>query len=156
MKFLLEFVTCCSSPRLHPDDEKSFVLPAPPAPSPASSHVAANNSHTSRTRRRTKRPKKKVSSQDWRPSLGAIAEDNTITGTTPPPTRGGRRSTSTTVSGRDVKRKSNGGGSGRCDGGVVPPSSSVKVRPRSHNDRHYRSPTIPTIIPPFSASPFMF
>ncbi|MED6172579.1 hypothetical protein PIB30_051400 [Stylosanthes scabra] len=154
MKYLLELVTCCASLTFHADDEKSLVLPATPTPSPATSHVAINNSHGSRTRRRVKRPKKKNGGPDWRPSLGAISEDNTSTETMPPPPvrDGRRRSTSMVVSGRDVKRKSNSGGRGI----VVPPVNSVNVHPRSRSDGYYRQATIPTIIPPFSASPFMF
>ncbi|MED6219273.1 hypothetical protein PIB30_034288 [Stylosanthes scabra] len=136
MKYLLEFVTCCALPTLHPDDEKSLVLPTTPTPSPTTSQVGVNNLHGSRMRRRVKRPKKKNGGPDWRPSLGAIFEDNTTTETMPPPPvrDGRRRSTTMVASEKDVKRKSNNGGRRIA----VPPVNNVNVHPRSRSDRYYR------------------
>ncbi|KAI4322842.1 hypothetical protein L6164_022497 [Bauhinia variegata] len=85
--------------------------------------------------RYNRRKKRGRAAQDWRPSLGSISEDND------PPQREREVPRNGTVrSEREAKRKS---------------ASPAKVRCRSYND-DFRQHSVPTIVPAFSPTPFMF
>ncbi|KAL1299370.1 hypothetical protein HN51_043818 [Arachis hypogaea] len=84
--------------------------------------------------------RKKRGAPDWRPSLGSISEDIAAA----PRERGGPGA------GRDVRRRSGGGA-------AVAPAVRVQRRYYSDDgDYDYRRNTMPTIMPAFSPTPFMF
>ncbi|CAL0333803.1 unnamed protein product [Lupinus luteus] len=117
MRFFLEFVSCCGSPTqnrsapatLPAEDEQRWLVPAPP--------VIASRPRTRRKRGRR--------GHEWRPSLGSISEDITVStrDRTDP-----RKDTAVVPSTRDVKRRSSGG------------AGAARGRQRSYNDRDYREP----------------
>ncbi|XP_004505423.1 uncharacterized protein [Cicer arietinum] len=129
MRFLLEFVSCCATPEKRASE--SSVLAEDEdrwlVPAPVVSVASAS----SRTRFRKKQ--RKAGAPDWRPSLGPISEDVVV-----PP------KAATITPGREAKKKTSARG-------------ATKVYRRSYSDVYQGSSSpVPTIMPAFSPTPFMF
>ncbi|KAA8523760.1 hypothetical protein F0562_010183 [Nyssa sinensis] len=133
MRFFLEFVSCCgyacrssdptATPSPPPDETRSLVHSPPPS-----------QPNTCRYRRR-KRGRVAVSRSgsvvEWRPSLGAISEDNVVPEKERP---------EAVRSERILKRKV---------------ASTARVHVRTYSDDIGRTP-LRAIIPAFSPTPFLF
>lgn len=137
MKFLLEFVTCCTPCRsfyktssLPPaaDDTRSLVPTVPPS-------IPLGNRHYRSSKRWRTTASKSGPAADWRPSLNAISEDNAVVVVE----RGNRAAVA--GSERNLKRK-------------VSPTPRSHVRNRRSDD--YARAPIQAIMPAFSPTPFMF
>ncbi|XP_054816212.1 uncharacterized protein LOC129316009 [Prosopis cineraria] len=91
-----------------------------------------------RTRHRKKRGRliTATTAQEWRPSLGSISEDHIVQARE----RGDARNRKVEPE-REVKRRS--------------PDAASKVHHRSYGDDHKRL-SVPTVMPTFSPTPFMF
>ncbi|KAJ7948514.1 Serine/threonine-protein kinase MRCK gamma like [Quillaja saponaria] len=126
MRFFLEFVPCCG----HVITRRTVEATS----SPPSSEERRSLVPLSRSLRRRKRGRQNsMSSADWKPSLGSISEDNVVAEKVDE--RNGASG-----SDRKVKRKS---------------GSDDRVHNRTYNDDYVRV-SLPTVMPTFSATPFMF
>ncbi|THG02151.1 uncharacterized protein LOC114294438 [Camellia sinensis] len=139
MKSLLEFVTCCGSAPSRPDPlrakERQFlVLP---------SSRQRQRQRPSRGRYQNRKRGSSGSSADWRPSLGAILEDNVV-----PESERERWRSMNAGSERMLKRKVSSSSSSATT------AAGVSVLNYS-SDNSGRS-CFPIITSSFSAAPFMF
>ncbi|KAK7405101.1 hypothetical protein VNO78_06296 [Psophocarpus tetragonolobus] len=129
MRFFFEFVSCCGLPTQRSPE------PAVPAEEEDESSLVPATPPTAVTSRALCRKKVRMGAAEWRPSLGSISEN----ATPPRETRKGAAASG----GRDAKKRSGGG--------------SPKVQFRSYIDGYYASgPSMPTMMPTFSPTPFMF
>ncbi|KAI7981011.1 hypothetical protein LOK49_Contig80G00011 [Camellia lanceoleosa] len=138
MKSLLEFVTCCGSAPSRPDplraEERQFlVLP---------SSRQGQRQRPARGRYQNRKRGSSGSSADWRPSLGAISEDNVA-----PESERERWRSMNAGSERMLKRKVS-------SSSLATTAAGVSVRNYS-SDNPGRS-CFPIIMSSFSAAPFMF
>lgn len=118
----MEFVSCCGSPtqnRLPAEEEERWLVRVPP-------------DVTSRPLSRNRRGRTGARGHDWRPSLGSISEDISVSSSSSrertDPCNGAAAAAASTS--RDVKRKSSGvrGGGG----------GAAKARHRSYDEGDYR------------------
>ncbi|KAL7186424.1 hypothetical protein ACSBR2_028214 [Camellia fascicularis] len=142
MKSLLEFVTCCGSAPSRPDplraEERQFlVLP---------SSRQRQRQRPARGRYQNRKRGSSGSSADWRPSLGAISEDNVV-----PESERERWRSMNAGSERMLKRKVS---SSSSSSSLATTAAGVSVRNYS-SDNSGRS-CFPIIMSSFSAAPFMF
>ncbi|KAK7262676.1 hypothetical protein RJT34_30251 [Clitoria ternatea] len=129
MRFILEFVSCCGLPTQQP-----------PEPTVARAEEERSLVPAAVVSRRVSRKKhRRTGSADWRPSLGSISEDPTVLPRESP------RPGTVAPARRDVNKRSVAGGGG-----------AAKFRYRSYGDGYYGPASVPTIMPTFSPTPFMF
>ncbi|XP_061351013.1 uncharacterized protein LOC133296080 [Gastrolobium bilobum] len=131
MRFFLEFVSCCGS--LTQRESKRALPPEEEERWLVQVPTAAADS----SRRVFRKKRGRIGATDWKPSLGSISEDNAVL----------PRNSAVASAGKDVKKRSaTAAGSG----------GAAKVRHRSYSDGYYGSAAMPTIMPTFSPTPFMF
>ncbi|KAJ4848419.1 hypothetical protein Tsubulata_030918 [Turnera subulata] len=128
MRFILEFVSCCGPPV---GSREEVINTEEKAGRPGEEARAALVTPTStlRSQRRKRRIRAADSGLDWKPTLRAISEDTVVPEEQRPE--------------RAVKRKGSAGGT--RDVSTVP----------AYADDYRRSNHFPTVIPAFSATPFM-
>ncbi|KAK7342596.1 hypothetical protein VNO80_25552 [Phaseolus coccineus] len=127
MRFLFEFVACCGSPMQRTPE------PAVPPLEEERSLVPAAAAAATVSVRRPGRKKQRTRSAEWRPSLGPILEDGVTL-----PKESPRKDTAASPA-SDAKKR-----------------STAKVRYRSYSDGYRSGASMPTMIPTFSPTPFMF
>ncbi|TKY45442.1 hypothetical protein E2542_SST09542 [Spatholobus suberectus] len=132
MRFLFEFVSCCGSPTQR--------APEPAVPPAEEERWLVPATTAAAPSRRPCRKKQRMGAAEWRPSLGPISED-----AAPPRERESPRISAASSAARDAKKRSAGGAGG-----------AAKVRYRSYSDGYSGSVAMPTIMPTFSPTPFMF
>ncbi|GMI63698.1 hypothetical protein like AT5G54585 [Hibiscus trionum] len=135
MRFFVEFVSCCvKNPEVFTTEE----MVAAPRREETRSLMAPKMVAPRKKKKRVKIATPFSTTSEWKPSLYAISEDNTMT----EKKEKMQSEATTTTADRAVKRKSTSG-------------SRSKIHVRSHSDDMGRN-SEPVIIPTFSPTPFMF